>query len=338
MTLGDIKYQLVYLSGIPKILNEIMKRRLLVLAYHGIYDGPQKTGLYPATFIHVEDLANQLRFIKKKYRIISPADLQAASEQREELPPHAALITFDDGYESFNRLAFPVLKALDIKPIIFIATDYIEKQKPFWFDMAWFAIVNADAKLLKRLCEAVQLESNGAEKYELADTYLLKLKKLNLAEREKIISEFSDVVAAEIKNSSIFERSFYPLNIDQIYELARHGIVFGGHTHTHTILTSLPSDQVEEELALNKEKITGILGTPPVFFAYPNGGERDFNYTHKEILKRLGYICAFSLTGERSSHLMDPMNISRFHIAPENSLVSIKIRCSNLHSIWKSIH
>ena len=44
------------------------------------------------------------------------------------------LITADDGDPSFYHNAFPVLKKYDLPAILFVVTDLINSQKPFWWD------------------------------------------------------------------------------------------------------------------------------------------------------------------------------------------------------------
>jgi peptidoglycan/xylan/chitin deacetylase (PgdA/CDA1 family) len=55
---------------------------------------------------------------------------------RRPVPRNVFVITFDDGYESVYRWAWPVLKQLDVPATVFLATAYLDSQDPFPFD-AW---------------------------------------------------------------------------------------------------------------------------------------------------------------------------------------------------------
>jgi peptidoglycan/xylan/chitin deacetylase (PgdA/CDA1 family) len=50
------------------------------------------------------------------------------------VPRNAFVVTFDDGYESVYRWAWPILKRLDVPATVFLATAYLDSQVPFPFD------------------------------------------------------------------------------------------------------------------------------------------------------------------------------------------------------------
>jgi len=51
------------------------------------------------------------------------------------------------------------------------------------------------------------------------------------------------------------------------------------------------------------------------------------------MLKQAGFTAAFSLTQERSLPLAEPMNISRFNVAPEDTIRSLMFRWIGIHSM-----
>ena len=328
---GDLKYHIAKWSGVPGLLNFYNRNRILVLAYHGIYDGPKKIGSYPATFIHLDDLVRQLKFIKKNYRIISPAELTAALERRAALPPQSALITFDDGYESFGRLAFPALRSLDIKAIVFIATECVEQNAPFWFDLAWHVMMHAGEKTVEQVLNTIHRTGECTERAPTAHVFLEKIKEMTKEDRNRILTHMIQTASAEIKDHSQIVKSFYAMTPSDVRKLTSCGIAFGGHTHSHTILTSMPSRDAANELTLNKQKIENMTCSSCEYFAYPNGSKADFNDHHKVLLQQIGFRCAFSLTGERSSIQADTMDISRFNVAPEDSELSLQVRITGFN-------
>ena len=68
----------------------------------------------------------QMRYLKTHgYRVITLKEyLEFVSLQRQ-LPKKSVLITFDDGYRSFSRYGYPVLKELGFSATLFIYTDYV---------------------------------------------------------------------------------------------------------------------------------------------------------------------------------------------------------------------
>jgi len=99
----------------------------------------------------------------------------------------------------------------------------------------------------------------------------------------------------------------------------------------------MPDDKARAEIQRNKATLESWLDKPVRFFAYPNGAETDFNDRHKQMLRDVGYTAAFSLTQQRSSHLADPMSISRMHVAPEDTIASIEFRSTGASFLIKGI-
>jgi len=275
----------------------------------------------------------QLKFIKRRYRIITPDDLLSSLDKGNPLPQHAALITFDDGYESFYRLARPVLKSLRIQTVVFIPSRYVEQNEPFWFDLVWFFIKHPNNDRINWLASALSLEYTNHNQSTLSALCLDKMKQMIPEYRDEIITEIEERLSSASGKYSITFRLFYPMTTKQLKELSANGTALGGHTHTHTILSALSKDQAEKEIIDNKNVLESITGKQCSFFAYPNGGAGDFNEAHKDMLKKSGYKAAFSLTQRRSSIHEDTMNISRFHVAPEDTIRSLAFRCTGINLV-----
>jgi peptidoglycan/xylan/chitin deacetylase (PgdA/CDA1 family) len=50
------------------------------------------------------------------------------------IPPRTFVVTFDDGYESVHRRAWPVLREFGVPATIFLPTAYLGRETPFPFD------------------------------------------------------------------------------------------------------------------------------------------------------------------------------------------------------------
>ncbi|HEX9453845.1 MAG TPA: polysaccharide deacetylase family protein, partial [Candidatus Binatia bacterium] len=68
----------------------------------------------------------QMRYLKSQgYRVITLKEFVEFVSLGRQLPKKSVLITFDDGYRSFLRFAYPVLKELGFSATLFIYTDYV---------------------------------------------------------------------------------------------------------------------------------------------------------------------------------------------------------------------
>ncbi|SHH55918.1 Polysaccharide deacetylase [Anaerosphaera aminiphila DSM 21120] len=91
-----------------------------IILLHSIDDGEYS--------ISSEQFKRQMELIKKSgYNTISFSDLYNYTEKGTELPENPILITFDDGYYSNYKIAYPILKELDMKATIYIIGSSLGK-------------------------------------------------------------------------------------------------------------------------------------------------------------------------------------------------------------------
>jgi peptidoglycan/xylan/chitin deacetylase (PgdA/CDA1 family) len=330
---SQAKYIIAQSAVIPSFINWMNRDRLLVLTYHGIYDGPRKNGALPETFVHIQNMAKQLNFIKKRYRVIDAEELVTSLDTRYRLPPHAALITFDDGYESFYRLAYPALKSLGIRAIVFISSEYVEYRKPFWFDLVWLFLKHSSYEKIAWLCKILGVKDRLLARSELSSLCLERMKRMQPEPRDAIMSEISEMMSTKSSTFFSLKQLFYAMSGEQLKKLATSGTSFGGHTHSHSILSALPASLAKKEVVQNKKSLETIINIPCELFAYPNGDTRDFTNEHKTILRSAGYKGAFSLTQKRCLIHDDPMDISRINVSTEDTLRSLTFRCTGINPI-----
>lgn len=81
-----------------------------------------------------ELFAWHMRFLKEHYVVITPEELTNVIAHGAVPPRNAVLVTFDDGYRDVYDHAYPILKGLGLKALLFPATDYIGTTKPFPHD------------------------------------------------------------------------------------------------------------------------------------------------------------------------------------------------------------
>ncbi len=95
-----------------------------VLAYHRITaDGPAALRRWR---VHPDMFRQQLRLLRAHgYHSVTSSELQKAMELQIPLPGRPVLITFDDGYQDFADIAWPILKAEGFNGEVFIVTDRV---------------------------------------------------------------------------------------------------------------------------------------------------------------------------------------------------------------------
>lgn len=91
-----------------------------ILCYHRLGPGSNRMVISPSNFE-----AQMTWLVRNDYRIIRLADLAGFLAGERALPARSVVVTFDDGYESVHRHAFPVLKRLGIPATVFVYTDFL---------------------------------------------------------------------------------------------------------------------------------------------------------------------------------------------------------------------
>lgn len=99
---------------------ETYSTSLPVLMFHDIGEGEYS--------ITSEQFQRQMNLLKNNgYQTISLDELYAYTERGKALPEKPILITFDDGYMSNYQYAYPILKDLDMKAVIYIIGSSLGK-------------------------------------------------------------------------------------------------------------------------------------------------------------------------------------------------------------------
>ena len=82
------------------------------------------------------------------------------------------------------------------------------------------------------------------------------------------------------------------LTVEQIRQMKRAGFDFGGHTHTHPLLSTISGEAAQEEILRAKKLLEEWTGEKSTLFAYPNG---IYGKEHFRILDALGYEAALTV-------------------------------------------
>jgi len=115
------------------------------------------------------------------------------------------------------------------------------------------------------------------------------------------------------------------LSVEEIKEMMAGGISFGAHTATHPHLTQISLDEAEKEIKKSKEYI-GKTGP----FCYPYG---DYNEKVKEIVKKLGFNCAFTVKPGINYRGQDLFEIKRIDVVGEDNFASFKYKITDKYKI-----
>lgn len=317
-------------AGVVGAVHRIWRHRLTVLAYHRIAD-PDADGrdtlranisATPLAF------ASQMDFLRRRFDVISLADLHAWLRGRGPMPPYPALITFDDGYRDNLDNAFPILRARALPAVLFVATDCTRPGASFYWDQAAYCFRHT------RLQEAVLPIVGHRAWTDEADRQSVLSEWLDTAKRlpdERILAAAADLRSA--LSVTIPSEAFTGLHLswDRLRQLQRGGVDICAHTRSHAILTRVSEEQARAEIAGSRALIEAELQSRVTAFAYPNGGPDDFDESHVALLRSLGFETAFTLLdGPQSLGAVrrNPLAIRRLFIGHRDDLRRFAVKAS----------
>ena len=266
-----------------------------ILCYHRVENyitDPVKITVSKKNFL------KQIEFLNEFATIINPDQFFAFLNSRKKLPRRSVLLTFDDGYASYND-TMELLKGELISAIFFISLRkdkywwdilsrlLLEKQrlKPLELNKINYLLSDLgyqfqveeyiDSNLLKRLAKW-DVTVNNFPFYRNKAFYLLakQMEDVDFYREGKLLKTITSL--------SSKRRDFSYLNEKHLIE--HHKIGF--HTINHFNLSKLRYDDQITEIELGRKYLDAMIGKEVEIFAYPFGGRIHYNDNTLEIVKK----------------------------------------------------
>lgn len=268
-----------------------------MLIYHRVADLNTLGGLDPALVDATpEEFDRQIGILARYFTPVSIDDVIEA-RRGGPLPPNAALVSFDDGYLDNYENALPILKRHGMKGVFFVATDYVTDRRLYWWDV-------------------VGLVVRATKRKEIPLTYPFAgaLPVVDPAEREKAVRKIIRIIkshyaldlprfldelirACDVPWSREIERGHAERAImtwDQVRALKQAGMDVESHTRSHRVLSTLPPEAFEAELAGSRAELEQRLDAPVRAIAYPVGKSIADAPAIREQVDRAGYALGFT--------------------------------------------
>jgi len=218
------------------------------------------------------------------------------------------LLSFDDGYFN-NLLVLPLLERYKLPAQFALIGQAVTTGHAFWWD------------ILSRTTPPGEKPQDA-----LVDRFSM----MPIAEVEaELVAKFGACVT---RPAGDVDRPMSPL---EARELAKHPLIsMANHSQSHRVLTGLPEDVIEHELATAQETLQGHLGFAPKIVVYPYGQADEVVV---RVARRMGFTLGFAgnhakvaLPFNTQSDLA--MRIPRFTIFGDKA---ISPQCGNTQFSWK---
>lgn len=259
-------------------VSDILRRRqtadggISVLVYHTL--GPDGEDFDAWTVLEETAFRAQIEMLRAHYEIVGLDEaLQGLGTQSEK--PRAVL-TFDDGECGLHRHLLPIVEELRIPVTIYFATEQIETQEPYWFDVLMNALQTTEPHVIDLsefgLPPVTVGATRGVQNWLAISEILEHLKLLAPDERTSAVDE---ALRQAPNGARPAFTPMKPLTKEQLSDLARNDLItIGSHTHCHSLLDRIPLSEAEASVRKSMSLLREWTGRDIKHFAYPNG-----NYT-----------------------------------------------------------
>lgn len=253
---------------------------LTIATYHHFasHDAPATRHLGITT--RPDRLAAQLDYLASTYNVIALERLLAG-----DIPSRALLITIDDAYRSVFEIAAPMLAERNLPAVLFLNPRPVtEAFVPT--DVVLSLLGGPDARSAMRRAIAETAGEEWADK----DLNAVPLDRREAAKKRLIAT--LDTTEADLHRAlELF------LTPQQVRALPGLGIDIANHTMSHSLCRTLTAPQRHQEIAVSKDAIENLSGTPVRAFAFPWGQTADATPKVLDEIRGSGHRATFLMQG-----------------------------------------
>ncbi len=283
-----------------------VRRRLRVLAYHGLWITPGFQ-FGDRLFMSPEQFERRMNWLKKsKYEVLPLAEAIDAL-LIGSLPRNCVVITIDDGWKSTYTHMLPILESLQLPATVYVTTWYVENQAP---------TINVALRYILQRSRRTEFdwpdagisyrESRGQSLEQLAGTLSDQLQEIpTLDQRLHALREICRLL--EVPTEPWWSSGqFHLMQKDEIKDAVVRGLDIQLHTHRH----SSKSSQLAKEIDDNRKSLAQACGDANLqHFCYPSG---NFDDAAIDILVEAGIRSATTCEEGLVSAKTHPYRIPRF--------------------------
>lgn len=304
-------------SGRPRRCRQQLRGKLIILTYHSFCtDWP--CGLFNSLPIH--RFERQIQFLREHFKLVSLQQGMDYLQQGVVDDKPWVAITIDDGFRDNYTHAWPILQRYSVPATIFLATDFIDNNRPPWPIQLFEILERTKLDVMEYPIRA------DLKNLVVRSVVARHLKKdwISLSPDERFKR-----LASLRRHLRVDEETHYPSLIwNQIREMQARGLAFGSHTIYHSVLSEIESNLIQKEVFNAKLRIEEMTQTPCSFFAYPDGGH---NLASKIMVKSAGYFSALTQDKGINTSETDLFLLNRLEVPFHDPLTTFKVRVSGCY-------
>lgn len=310
-------------SIIPSLAQKLLQRKgVTILSYHGVTSTPLAFDDW--CFIDAEKFRQQIAYLRKTFDIVSLSSALDMLAQKTLSRP-TVVITFDDGFQNNYDVAFPILQEFDAPATIFLVTDRIGTDRTLWFCRIHMALEETISSSLTWEGHHFDLTTSAGKTH--ASAWLQNaFKGLHFHRLLQELANLQKKLGVDREASIPRHSPFRMLDNESIRLMKESGLIeFGGHTHTHAILSRLTQQEQFEQIIVSKNEVEKHTAQPCHFFAYPNGSPSDHDSTTSQILTECGIAAAVNMEHGLNLPETHHLHLRRFGVGADTCFPRFKL-------------
>lgn len=263
---------------------------LRIVFYHMVSE--KKHAYYFDTAIDPQTFQRQVKFLKKKYKIISLLDAVRMAERGEKLK-NCLCLTFDDGFRECYTYIAPILMEEDLPATFFLLERMIDNGDLMWRNKLLYFQNKIPAGQRQRILRTVR-KRYGIEIPESFDSIFGIGHVLRMVDKDLIADRIWQV--ADIAPLDEWLESEKPyLALKEIEELRDAGFTFGSHSKSHPFCDQLAYHVLVDETIHSAKRLGYKIGQKIEMFSYPFG-IRVNDDTERRLIKNSEIKCWLGIT------------------------------------------
>lgn len=281
-------YLFSLLAGVPSpqhLKRIIFRNCFIILMYHTI--SRKSYSFSDWCIIDSASFKRQMQYLVKHFDILHLRDaVEMCINGRLRRP--AAVITFDDGYQSNFDIAFPILKECKIPATIFLTTGLIDTEDTLWLGRINTALAECGKTTFHWKGRTFNVETPEAKKSASRSIQAL-IKQMPPGSLEEELSHLLINLGDDPSRPIAHDSPFRMLDSWSINEMLKSELIqFGAHTHSHLILRHLSEEDQMTQIVKSLKMVMDLTGKVCNVFAYPNGRKQDYCDNTMALLRKYG--------------------------------------------------
>jgi len=304
-----VKRLLLALPGFQVLCRKLSAEHVRVLMYHRFDDGhgdPQR--------LSAKHFSDQLGYISRHHPTWS-ADQHLSSylggPSTDDCP---VVVTIDDGYEDFVRVAMPLLSKHKVQAILFVVTGFVSGELWYWWDKLHYALDNAEPGQYSVQLAGQDFEfmlAQGVDRQPIWSQLATSLSRMPPDDITASIARIARLLSVSLPDAA--PREYSAASWEQLAAVAGSHVTLGAHTRTHPALSRVDVETTATEIESSRQTIIARFGVCSDVFCYPHGGGEDYKEETLEVVRKLNFSGAY-VAFEPDGQDHGPFELRRYSI------------------------